>query len=140
MIDHRSGTENRSQGTSTSDREWIERIRRELDPGVRSANERASFRMRIDEEIESRRIGVWQPRAATAVTVLGALAVALLWFAMPSSLSGPDHRPGDVLAAEGDSGFLSYAYYETDYLPSSESENSILSDEYQAIASAFDVP
>ncbi len=137
MTDHRSEPENPSQEASISDREWIDRIRRELDPGVRSANERASFRMRIDEEIESRRAKLWQSRAGMAVAVV---AAALLWFAMPSGLGDPADRPDDLLAAVGDSGFLSYAYYETDYLPSSESENSILSDEYQAIASVFDVP
>jgi hypothetical protein len=35
---------------------------------------------------------------------------------------------------------LSYAYYETGYLANSESGNAFLSDEYQAIANAFDVP
>jgi len=137
MTDRRFQAEDPSGETSTSDQEWIEAIRSELGPGDRTPAERAAFRMRLDERLENRGRGVWQP---WAMTTGAAVAAALLWFAMTGSQIENTNRPDESLVAAHAPGLLSYAYYETDYLASRENGNEFLSDEYQAIANAFDVP
>ena len=137
MTDRRFPVEDPSGETATTDQEWIDAIRSELGPGERTPAECAAFRIRLDQRIENRGRGVWQP---WAMTTGAAVAAALLWFAMPGSQSESTNRPDESLVAAGTPGLLSYAYYETDYLASSESGNAFLSDEYQAIANAFDVP
>jgi hypothetical protein len=61
-----------------------------------------------------------------------------MWFAMSGSHLENTNPPDESLVAADAPRLLSYAYYETDYLASSESGNAFLSDEYQA--NAFDVP
>ena len=137
MTDRNHVTGDPSGKTSMSDQEWIEAIRSELGAGERSPNERAAFRVRLDERIERRGRVAWQPWAMTAGA---AVASALLWLAVPASQIENVNSPDESLAASGAPGLLSYAYYETDYLASSDSNAAFLSDEYQAIANAFDVP
>ena len=138
MTESRLPNEDSSAEFSKADEAWVERVRLELGPGERTPAERASFRMRLDERIENRRRPFWQP---FMMTTGAALAAALLWFVLPADNRIEDaNRNGNALGVAGSPGLLSYAYYETDYLATGEDQVEFLSDEYQAIANAFDVP
>ena len=68
-----------------------------------------------------------------------AVAGLILWLAVPGAQRAGDGSETTPVAAES-SGLLAYAYYETDYLASADGQGDFLSDEYQEIATAFDVP
>jgi len=92
MTNRRSLDADPSRDSRASDPEWIEAIRSELASGERTPAERAAFRARLDERIESRGRFVWQPWAMTTVA---AVAAALLWFAMPGNLGESSNQPDE---------------------------------------------
>lgn len=128
-------TDDRTTPLATEDLRLIETLRSQLDPGERSPSRRAAFVRRLEERLERRSPLPWRPLAlATGTAVLA----AMLWLGLPAGL--PDAVDS---AAAGSSQstprLLAYAYYETSCLGESEGENSFLSEEYEAIAAAFDV-
>lgn len=129
------------ENLTPADQRLIEVIRTELDPGERSSAERAAFRARLEGRIEDRTTPLWKPLGIAATAALAALA---FWIAQPTAKNelgiDPDPKAAVVASETGSVGLLAYAYYETDYLGSNETESDFLPDEFQAIANAFDVP
>jgi hypothetical protein len=120
----------------------IETLRSQLDPGERTPAQRAAFQARLEERLERSSSPSWRP---LGLATCAALAAAALWLALPAGLLGGllggAEGSGVRSASAAEPGLLVYAYYETDYLAAaSEGESGFLSDEYRAIATAFEVP
>lgn len=127
----------------------IETLRSQLDPGERTPAQRAAFQARLEERLERSSSPSWRPLGLAACA---ALAAAALWLALPAGLfagllGGRGGSEGSVAESVAGSvavsapGLLAYAYYETDYLAdASAGESGFLSEEYRAIATAFEVP
>ena len=139
-----STSDHQDENLSPSDRRLIDTVRMELGPGDRSPVERAAFRARLEERIADRPAPFWQPFRIATTTAVAAMAAAAFWIAQPSVENefGIDSTPSEALLAPEtkSTSLLAFAYYETDYLGSVESEEDFLPDDFQAIASAFDVP
>jgi len=118
----------------SEDARWIDAVRQVLDDGERSEGARAAFRARLEDRIERRTSSTWRPWLLTASAAFGAMVV---WVLVPGGGVDPGNE-SDV--ATDSAGLLAYAYYETEYLAVEDEANGFLSDEYQAIANAFDVP
>jgi hypothetical protein len=121
---------------TASDERFIEMMQSQLDPGKRTAAQRAAFRAHLVERLEHRSGFCWQPLVLTASGAVGGLT---LWLAVPEAQRADSSSQTTPIAAES-RGLLAYAYYETDYLANADGPGDFLSEEYQAIAAAFDVP
>ena len=131
-------SENQGENLTPADQRLIEVIRTELDQGERSPAQRAAFRAQLEGRIEARSAPFWKPFGIAATVAMAAFA---LWLVQPNAQNDLVPNPGDAVVLETASvGLLAYAYYETDYLGSTETETDFLPDEFQAIANAFDVP
>lgn len=127
-----------------ADRALIEMLRTQLDPGESTPAEQAAFRARLEARLAEQRAvrGFLRPRPPVlAVSV--ALVMAALWVARPFPSPEPDGAE-PAFRESSSPRLLSYAYYETDYLAVGqatelEAGSGVLSDEFRAIAAAFEI-
>ncbi len=133
MSEHRDPRPDLRRGDEldAADRRLVETLREELDPGFTPA-QRAAFSQRLEERLAHRGRAPGQPLVLAASAAVAALA---LWLAVPAGwLGGAPPAPGEAASP----GLLAFAYYETDYLDALPDD--ALSEEFEAIASAFEVP
>jgi len=143
--DREARSDEEPDALAPGDERLIEALRSQLDPGERTPAQRAAFRARLEERLQRSSSPPWR---SLGLAACAALAAAALWLALPAGLlGGPGSSEGSVADAFADPvdglapGLLAYAYYETDYLAdASAGESGFLSDEYRAIAAAFEVP
>jgi hypothetical protein len=135
---------------SSEEKAFVDRLATHYTPAPMTAAQRTAFARALEERLARRtRLSFLHPFAVVAT----ACAAFLLWFALPyQGTRAPDRveSPGaGVIAREGavtsadKENLLTYAYYGRDFYGDEnddDEEESLLPDEYEALATAFALP